>query len=505
MNERLTLQDLVDLLAEKQGGTKKDSEAFLRELFAVITENIENNESVKIKDFGVFKLVKVNARRSVDVNTGESIEIPSHYKLSFIPDKSLKEAVNRPFAHFESVILEDGVVFEKDLEIDLNNSNIEDSDEEIEFDPFTANDNNQSKDSSDPDIEFNDEIKDFEGNSSDTNKVFVQVENELELDDVALSANGIFRTEDENVADSDEKSTVTDDVFIQGKGELEQDILISSTDIISDEDDDSEERVELDKEIAMSDDNQQADLTQDYNEQDQYTDKSTSTDSDRPNASDDENEPSLKNILMNSEDEEELDSESLESGGRGFNKKWTIIVVVVIAILAFIAGYFYYCCCNNRPVIGIDQEVKSNQEVVLYDSILQSDTTITDSISLQEIDTLSNQEQNKGSLADSGVEALPLGSSPNNEKTEPKVINAKKTKVRSGQTLRMMGLEYYGNKSFWVYIYEENKAKITNPNNVPIGTELVIPAADKYGIDAKNAESLRKAKDIERRIFKQLE
>ena len=128
MNERLSLQDLIDLLAKKQEITKKEAEVFLRELIAVISETIESNESVKIKDFGTFKLVKVNARKSVDVNTGEAIEIAAHYKLSFTPDKLLKEAINRPFAHFESVVLEEGVSFdniEKDETV-----NIEEADEE---------------------------------------------------------------------------------------------------------------------------------------------------------------------------------------------------------------------------------------------------------------------------------------------------------------------------------------------------------------------------------------
>ena len=128
MNERLSLQDLIDLLAKKQEITKKEAEVFLRELIAVISETIESNESVKIKDFGTFKLVKVNARKSVDVNTGEAIEIAAHYKLSFTPDKLLKEAINRPFAHFESVVLEEGVSFDN-IEKD-ETANIEESDEE---------------------------------------------------------------------------------------------------------------------------------------------------------------------------------------------------------------------------------------------------------------------------------------------------------------------------------------------------------------------------------------
>lgn len=126
MNERLTLQDLIDILAKKQDITKKDAETFLRELFAVIAENIEKNDSVKIKDFGVFKLVKVNARKSVDVNTGEAIEIAAHYKLSFTPDKLLKDAVNRPLADFESVVLEDGVSFD-----DIETEDIKTEDAEL--------------------------------------------------------------------------------------------------------------------------------------------------------------------------------------------------------------------------------------------------------------------------------------------------------------------------------------------------------------------------------------
>jgi len=112
MKEKLTLQDLVDLLAKKTSLTKKEADAFFREFFAVIIEDVFNNEPVKIKDFGTFKLTKVNSRESVDVNTGEKIEIPAHYKLSFIADKSLKNLVNKPFAQFETTLLEDGVSFD---------------------------------------------------------------------------------------------------------------------------------------------------------------------------------------------------------------------------------------------------------------------------------------------------------------------------------------------------------------------------------------------------------
>ena len=84
MNEKLSLQDLVDLLSKKAKITKKEADSFYRELFQLVLERIFDNDLVKIKDFGTFKLVSVSSRESVNVNTGEKIEIPSHYKLSFL-------------------------------------------------------------------------------------------------------------------------------------------------------------------------------------------------------------------------------------------------------------------------------------------------------------------------------------------------------------------------------------------------------------------------------------
>ena len=112
MKDKLTLQDIVDLMAKKAGLTKKEADVFFREFLAVLTDNIFNDEPVKIKDFGTFKLTKVSSRESVDVNTGEKIEIPAHDKLSFIPDKALKSLVNKPFEQFETTLLENAVSFD---------------------------------------------------------------------------------------------------------------------------------------------------------------------------------------------------------------------------------------------------------------------------------------------------------------------------------------------------------------------------------------------------------
>ena len=86
---------------------KKTCEAFARTLFEVIEEALLSDKFVKVKGFGTFKLVAVSDRESVNINTGERFQIEGHTKVSFIPDNTLKEEINRPFAHFETIDLSD--------------------------------------------------------------------------------------------------------------------------------------------------------------------------------------------------------------------------------------------------------------------------------------------------------------------------------------------------------------------------------------------------------------
>lgn len=112
MENRITLVNLADLLAQRANVPGAESETFLKTLFELISETLSGGEAVKIKDFGTFKLVPVQARESVDVNSGEKIEIPAHNRLSFSPATTLKELVNKPFSHFEPMLLNEKVAFE---------------------------------------------------------------------------------------------------------------------------------------------------------------------------------------------------------------------------------------------------------------------------------------------------------------------------------------------------------------------------------------------------------
>lgn len=108
MEQKLTVSDLALGLSRRASLPMRYSEDFVRSFFSMIEEGLMHDNLVKIKGFGTFKLVGVDARESINVNTGERFEIAGHTKVSFTPDANLRDAVNKPFLEFETVILNDG-------------------------------------------------------------------------------------------------------------------------------------------------------------------------------------------------------------------------------------------------------------------------------------------------------------------------------------------------------------------------------------------------------------
>lgn len=102
---------LSEMLMSKFNISEQESNNFIAEMFKLIEDALKTDKQVKVKGLGSFKLTTVNARESVDVNTGERIVIESREKISFSPDPSLSDLVNSPFAQFETVVLNDGVDF----------------------------------------------------------------------------------------------------------------------------------------------------------------------------------------------------------------------------------------------------------------------------------------------------------------------------------------------------------------------------------------------------------
>ena len=112
---KTALQLIADAVAKKHKITVKEAEKFVSSMFDVMNEGLKTDKFVKVKGLGTFKVQAVKPRESVNVNTGERVLIEGHDKVSFTPDTTMKELVNKPFALFETVVLNDGVDF-ADLE-----------------------------------------------------------------------------------------------------------------------------------------------------------------------------------------------------------------------------------------------------------------------------------------------------------------------------------------------------------------------------------------------------
>lgn len=108
---KLNVFDLSGVLMSKNGLGDKESRRFVKAIFDVIQECLDEEKVVKVKGLGTFKIIEVDDRESINVNTGERVLIEGHSKLTFTPDSVMKEIVNKPFSQFETVILNDGVDF----------------------------------------------------------------------------------------------------------------------------------------------------------------------------------------------------------------------------------------------------------------------------------------------------------------------------------------------------------------------------------------------------------
>ena len=117
---KLNLYDLCGVLVSKNGLEDKEARRFVQAMFDIIQEGLDEDKIVKVKGLGTFKIIDVDARESINVNTGGRVLIEGHSKLTFTPDSVMKEIVNKPFSQFETVVLNDGVDFPETQEDDAS-------------------------------------------------------------------------------------------------------------------------------------------------------------------------------------------------------------------------------------------------------------------------------------------------------------------------------------------------------------------------------------------------
>ena len=374
---------MVGLLSSKMNITKKEAETFLKEFFTVSTEIITSGEELRINGLGLFKPIWVEARGSINIQTGEPVEIPGHYKLSFIPDKVLREAVNAPFSSFSVEVLNDHVPIE-----DMTAVPSQDIDE-----------NNDICNTENVELQDSKEIR------------------EKEEEDEPIEPAHEYIQEDKSADEESSESTVSS-----------QEIEKFQEEIIQPE---SETKVE--------------------------------------------------------EKEEDCYEDYLRKSASRKSFWWGVLSAFGIIIICLAGGIFFMG--NDSPYVVKIGEYTLSLGKQSIDSRPMNNNP--ESVVLPENkDTLSEMEKDSV-LKDSVISASPLAA--------PEVKPVIET-IRSGVFLTTLARKYFGHKAFWVYIYEENKDVIKNPNQVPIGTRLTIPSASKYDIDANNRTSVEKAKALAAKI-----
>lgn len=135
---KVTIQEIASKLIAQNGLSKKEATLFINMMFETIREALERDKMVKVKGLGTFKIIDVESRESVNVNTGERVLIEGHNKITFTPDALMKELVNKPFSQFETVVLNEGVDFKDNKEEEAAEETpvIEESESEIDEIPL---------------------------------------------------------------------------------------------------------------------------------------------------------------------------------------------------------------------------------------------------------------------------------------------------------------------------------------------------------------------------------
>lgn len=474
MDKKLLFQDLVDALSESGEIKKKEADEFLKVFFDLLENGLLNEKLVKINNLGTFKLIEAEARNSVDVNTGESFLIKEHFKISFTPDQVLKDAVNKPFSAFEPV----------ESTITDENTTLNSEDENLEL-PHTQS-LLQNEKICEQNTAFPIGNMRSEAAYSGEDQI---IENypEAKLNEVAGSNKIIFDNEISETGINSNYDSDAPEILDQNKkdglekngiiNEISENCVVDEADsdipdfVFSQEDSPLKSSEEYKENTALTDENQKSFLSK--KEETQYV----------------------------SEDKVDGKQRLIITGKRTRLIFFSIICIIGILIVV------WSIISNLEVQKEIDQKNKI-KELYIKEQTVKKEPVLTDSITKEQKDSLSTKKdtitQNKNKEAvitdkQSGVE------NKKTESTKQNIVNKnilpKTIIIHPGERLLDLSKKYYGSSVFWVYIYLDNKNVISDPNNVVVGTKILISKPDPSKINSDNPVLIDKAKKLQSSIF----
>ena len=432
MNEKLNIQNLIELLAEKHGMDKADAESFVKEFFQLIEESLENDKYVKIRGLGTFKLIDVESRESVNINTGERFEIQGHTKVSFAPEPALKDLINKPFSHFETVVLNDETV--------LEDTPVEDNSEEEEKE-----------------------------------EVFVEVV-EVPTEVIEETAEIV---KEESVVVAEEHIQVVEEVIETTEQPVrEKEIQVDQTEPVI-QIEESEQFVEAP--VVLSGEVKQP-VTEVITPVDECVEEPLTEQKDQED-------------LVPTYEVPEPPSPPVNRADSSTMKFFIGIVILVVLLCVGAVTFMYYPDLFDRisppPTEKVaDEKIeKPAVPVALTDSIVRKDTTtvVAKKDTVAEVVTPKVVEEPKPVAKQETPAAAPKKETKKAAATpfEPdsvnyKIVGTKATyTIQEGETLTKVALRFYGTKALWPYIVKYNSGVIKNPDHVPYGTVIKIPELEK--------------------------
>ena len=437
MNNRLSIQDLALILSEQTGKSTEEALRFLQEFIAVVSEGVYNDKLVKVKGLGTFKIIRVEERASVSVNSGERFVIPSHYKFTFTPDKELKELVNKPFSLFDTVELNEEVDF-SDVDVSAETSGAEeaadDSSEEILPDgiPEQAIEAPQTPE---PEVKPEPAVEE-----EAVPKEEVEAEPEAETETMPEP-----EVEAEPEPKAEAETTLKEEAKAEPKAETETM---------------PEPEVEAEPEPKV---------------------KAETTPQEEAQA-----EPKPAEPVSSVSGYKEYRRKRRRSASR------KLLFPIACLFVVIVLGIVYIVCLSGRTTVNKNWEPPMAEV---------GNPTPEAGMNPVPADSTGVTPPDSASLATDSVVAEPPVVEENQPEETPKSDILALVTIKAGDRLASFAKQYYGHKFFWVYIYQYNQDIISDPNNIPIGTELRIPDPGLYGIDATDRSSIDKAAALQSQIL----
>lgn len=413
MNEKIILPELIDKFSEKLGMNRKDAELFVKSMLDLVVEALEKEKYVKVKGLGTFKLTEVESRESVNVNTGERIEIQGHTKVSFTPDTTMKDLINKPFAHFESVVLNDGVELE-DTPID----NI------------------------------------VEENIVNEVPVIKEIQPEPIVETPAPTEEPVEEVptiEEATVEEPTIEETIAEETIVEIPAAEEEEEIVTEETVITEE--------------VVTEVQTEEPIPEKPAEEASLMVETEAEEVPQPEMAETKEEVEEKPVFIEEKPTEETIVEekvvATESKEKSINRiLWGVIVVLVLIILFGVYWMFLRSeeTPEVKPVVPVQEEQMAEPAPVAEEKPQEETLKIVQFIELSEEEL---RKERVPSFADT---------------LDYQIVGTQEEyTLQKGETIIRASVRFYGTKKFWPYIVKHNMDVLPDPDNIPAGIRIKIP------------------------------